>query len=57
MELSLKTYSYELGINGVTGKTESGEKQKWLDTAIPVDYGVDMTTNKINGFAKRIFSK
>ena len=42
----------ELGINGVTAKTESGKKQKWLDTAIPVDYGVDMTTNKINGFAK-----
>jgi outer membrane receptor for ferrienterochelin and colicins len=47
-----KLIHMELGINGVTGKTESGKKQKWLDTAIPVDYGVDMTTNKINGFAK-----
>ena len=47
-----KVIHMELGINGVTGKTESGKKQKWLDTAIPVDYGVDMTTNKINGFAK-----
>ena len=45
----------ELGVNGVIGKIESGKKQKWFDTAIPVispDYGVDMTTNKINGFAK-----
>ena len=47
-----KLIHMELGINGVTGKTESGKKQKWLDTAIPLDYGVDMTTNKINGFAK-----
>ena len=47
-----KLIHMELGINGVTGKTESGKKQQWLDTAIPVDYGVDMTTNKINGFAK-----
>ena len=47
-----KLIHMELGINGVTGKKESGKKQKWLDTAIPVDYGVDMTTNKINGFAK-----
>ena len=47
-----KLIHMELGINGLTGKTESGKKQKWLDTAIPVDYGVDMTTNKINGFAK-----
>ncbi len=47
-----KLIHMELGINGVIGKTESGKKQKWLDTAIPVDYGVDMTTNKINGFAK-----
>lgn len=47
-----KLIHMELGINGVTGKTESGKKQKWLDIAIPLDYGVDMTTNKINGFAK-----
>ena len=34
---------------------ESGKKQKWVNPAIHVispDYGVDMTTNKINGFAK-----
>ena len=50
-----KLIHMELGINGVIGKIESGNKQKWFDTAIPVispDYGVDMTTNKINGFAK-----
>ena len=47
-----KLIHMEVGINVVTGKTESGKKQKWFDTAIPVDYGVDMTTNKINGFAK-----
>ena len=47
-----KLIHMELGINGLTGKTESGKKQKWLDTAIPLDYGVDITTNKINGFAK-----
>ncbi|MAW83188.1 MAG: hypothetical protein CL832_01895 [Crocinitomicaceae bacterium] len=47
-----KLIHMELGINGVTGKTESGKKQKWFDNAIPLDYGVDMTTNKINGFAK-----
>ena len=45
----------ELGVNGVISNIESGKKQKWFDTATPVispDYGVDMTTNKINGFAK-----
>ena len=50
-----KLIHMELGINGVTGKTESGKKEKWFNTALPVilpDYGVDMTTNKINGFAK-----
>ena len=50
-----KLIHMELGVNGVIGKIESGKKQKWFDTAIPVilpDYGVDMTTNKINGFAK-----
>ena len=50
-----KLIHMELGVNGVIGKIESGNKQKWFDTAIPVispDYGVDMTTNKINGFAK-----
>ena len=45
----------ELGINGVISNIESGKKQKWLDSVITgsfPDYGVDMTTNKINGFAK-----
>ena len=45
----------ELGLNWVISNLESGKKQKWFDPAIPVilpDYGVDMTTNKINGFAK-----
>ena len=50
-----KLIHMELGVNGVIGKIESGKKQKWFDTAFPgilPDYGVDMTTNKINGFAK-----
>ena len=50
-----KLIHMELGVNGVIGKIESGKKQKWFDPAITnilPDYGVDMTTNKINGFAK-----
>ena len=45
-----KLIHMELGINGVKSKIDSGKKQKWFDTA--KDYGVYMTTNKINGFAK-----
>ena len=50
-----KLIHMELGLNWVISNLESGKKQKWFDPAIPVilpDYGVDMTTNKINGFAK-----
>ena len=50
-----KLIHMELGLNGVIGKLESGKKQKWLDPAMTVispDFGVDMNTNKINGFAK-----
>ena len=50
-----KLIHMELGINGALSNIESGKKQKWFDTAIlaiPPDYGVDITTNKINGFAK-----
>lgn len=45
----------ELGVNGVISNIESGKKQKWHDPAIHLplpDYGVDMSTNKVNGFAK-----
>ena len=31
---------------------QNPQETEMFDNAIPLDYGVDMTTNKINGFAK-----